>query len=66
MAMTYSGYGHICRLTHRGPWGEPFWTVVDLSVGEDLRDVHQFVTKQEAEDMAEIMNGKLSGELDQP
>lgn len=45
------------------PGAEPFWTVVDLSRGEDLRDVHQFASKQEAENMADVMNGKLSGEL---
>jgi hypothetical protein len=46
------------------PGEDPFWTVVDLSLGEDLRDEHRFATKEEAEDMAEIMNGKLSGEVD--
>jgi ribosome-binding factor A len=48
------------------PGVEPFWTVVDLSLGEDLRDAHKFATKQEAEAMAEIMNGNLSGEVGQP
>ena len=42
---------------------DDFWTVLDVSSGQDLRDAHRFETKDEAEQMADIMNGKMSGEL---
>ena len=45
------------------PAAEPYWTVLDLTSGTDLRETHQFATKEEAEELADIMNGKLSGEL---
>ena len=48
------------------PSAEPFWTVLDVSAGSDYRDAHKFPTQEEAEQMADIMNGKLSGELPGP
>ena len=42
---------------------EPYWTVLDVTSGTDMRDAHRFVSKDEAEQMADIMNGKLSGGL---
>ncbi len=45
------------------PEADPYWTVVDLTSGQDFRDAHRFVTQQQAEEMAEIMNGKLSEPL---
>ena len=47
------------------PETESYWTVLDVTSGADLRDAHQFTSKQEAEALAEILNGKLSGELAQ-
>jgi hypothetical protein len=40
-----------------------YWTVLDVTSGVDMRAAHQFADKAEAEQMAAIMNGKLSGEL---
>jgi hypothetical protein len=45
------------------PGADPYWTVVDLSSGRDFRDAHRFMDQQQAEGMAEIMNGKLSEPL---
>jgi hypothetical protein len=42
---------------------EGYWTVLDVTSGVDMRSAHQFSTKDEAEQMADIMNGKMSGEL---
>ena len=42
---------------------DDFWTVLDVTSGQDLRAVHRFSTKDEAEQMADIMNGRMSGEL---
>jgi hypothetical protein len=44
------------------PGAEPFWTVLDVTAGRDFRDAHKFPTQPEAEQMADIMNGKLSGD----
>ena len=45
------------------PEAESYWTVLDVTSGTDLRDAHQFTTKQDAEALADILNGKLLGEL---
>ena len=41
---------------------EDFWRAGGSS-GRDLVDAHRFENQDEAEQMAEILNGKLSGEL---
>jgi hypothetical protein len=45
------------------PEAEPYWTLLDATGGGDLRDAHRFATKQQAEEVADLMNGV---EADQP
>ena len=41
---------------------EAYWTVLDVTSGVDMRAAHRFASQAEAEEMADIMNGKLAGE----
>lgn len=46
--------------------GEPCWTIADAATGHANPDAARFISKQKAEEMAEIMNGKLSGGIEPP
>ena len=45
------------------PGAEPYWTLLDATGGQDLRDEHKFANKQQAEEVADLLNGV---EPDQP
>jgi hypothetical protein len=48
------------------PAAEPYWTLLDATGGGDLRAAHRFMTKQQAEEVADLMNGVEPDQPDNP
>ena len=44
------------------PDTDPYWTILELSTGQELHDAHRFATQQEAEEMVDVLNGKITAE----
>jgi hypothetical protein len=36
---------------------EPYWTLLDASGGRDLRAEHKYISKTQAEEVADLLNG---------